>query len=163
MFLYWLNFGFVCFDHSWNKIFKYWYLKCFILTCKSSTDKTRHFFQITFQADSCFSPFWTHSWKQKVKNILKFPLCQLKQTQIWAISKLWEIIQSEFTRLLSTGKYFLFSLFPVWSPGSGRHSKQMSMISNPTIPGWRFLMHLYQCAVIASGVNFRSNSPFFAE
>lgn len=35
------------------------------------------------------------------------------------------------------GKYFLFSLFPVWSPGSGRLSKQMSTINNPTTSGWR--------------------------
>lgn len=72
MFLYWLNFWFVSFEHSWNKIFKYWYPKCFILTCKRNTNQTWHFFQIPFQSDSCFSLFWTDSWKQKVKNVLCF-------------------------------------------------------------------------------------------
>lgn len=73
MVLYWLNFWFVYFDHRWNKIFQCWYLKCFILACKRSTNQIWHFFQITFQPDSCFSPFWTNSWKQKVENVLRFP------------------------------------------------------------------------------------------
>lgn len=69
MFLHWLNLWFVYFDHSWDKIS---WNKCFILACKRSTNQTWHFFQITFQSDSCFSPFWTDPWKQKVKNILHF-------------------------------------------------------------------------------------------
>lgn len=99
------------------------------------------------------------NWRLKIFYAFCTVLYQLKQKQFWAISKLWETIQRDFTRLLSMEKYFLFYVFHVWSSVSGRHSKQMSTINNPIIPGWCLSMHLYCYAAIASGVNFRSNLP----
>lgn len=126
--------------------------------CRSA-NKTWYFFHITFQSDSHF--FTLLNWYLKTEGYKLFvlSLCQLKQKQIWAISKLRETIQRDFTWLLTMEKYFLFYVLHVWSPVSGRHSKQMSTISNPTIPGWWLSMHLYWYVAIASRVDFRSNLP----
>lgn len=160
MFLYWLNFWFVYFDQSWNKVFKCCYLKCFTLACKRSTNQKWHFFQVTFQSYLCFSPFWTDPWKQKAKNILHFHCANWNNPKPEPLASCERVIR-DFSQGSCLQESIFFSPYSMCDhQGSGR---QMSTIHNPTTPGWRLLVHLHQCATVASGVNFRSNPPLFVQ